>query len=222
MNKFIPVIASLLVAATLAACAPGINTPGQRITFDSNGMVVHAPGEPNAHVTPAGDLAIGDKTVAVTPAQRELLRRYYQQASGAMASGAAMGKQGVAMAESGISDAVASIFHHGTDAAEKKMDAQSQKIEASADALCKQVKALGDTQVAIAAGIPAFKPYASSGSRMQCTYTHTVTVRDNDGHATTTTTTDGNGATATATAAKSAAHASQDAADPSAATTSQP
>lgn len=219
MNKLIPVAASLFLTATLAACSPGINTPGQRITFDSAGMVVHARGEPNAHVSAKGDLSIGDKPVAVTPAQRKLLQQYYQQASGAMGSGVAMGKQGVAMAESGLHDAFASIFHHDSDAAEKKMDAQSQKIEASADALCVQIKTLGETQAAVASALPAFKPYAVSADKVRCSYTRTTTFRDDHGHSTTVTTTDGSEPTRPAMKAPATA---TDGAHASAAAPSQP
>ncbi len=44
MNRILTLAGVVLIGATLAACAPGINTLGNRITFDSNGMVVHALG----------------------------------------------------------------------------------------------------------------------------------------------------------------------------------
>lgn len=185
MHRILVFAATALIAVTLAACSPGINRLGHRITFDSSGMVLHAKGQPNARISSAGDLRVGGKPVAVTQAQRQLLQRYYQQAHGVMDSGAAMGKQGIRMAQSGIDDAIASIFSKDSSAADKQMDAQSEKIEASANALCTQVNALDATEKDIAANVPAFKPYAGS-DRTQCRITHTTVVRHDDGTTTTT------------------------------------
>ncbi|HET7662130.1 MAG TPA: hypothetical protein VFK31_00700, partial [Rhodanobacteraceae bacterium] len=51
----------ILITAALAACSPGINTLGNSITFDSNGIVVHALGHPDAHVGRDGALEIDGK-----------------------------------------------------------------------------------------------------------------------------------------------------------------
>lgn len=173
MNRFLTLAGIALIVATLAACSPGINDGfNHRITFDSNGMVVHALGHPNAHVGRNGDLAIGGKAVAVTPAQRALLQRYYREARTVMDSGAAMGQQGIKMAERGIGAAVESILHGNDSAAtDKQMNAQSAQVESAASSLCAGIKTLGDTQKAIAASIPAFAPYAA-GDQMQCSITH--------------------------------------------------
>lgn len=178
MNRITTLAGSMLIAMSLAACSPGINGTGHRITFDSNGMVIHATGHPDAHVSQDGDLRIGGESIAVTPAQRQLLQHYYRQAGEVMQDGRTMGKHGVSMAERGIGDAIASIFHGDSATAEKRMDAESQKMESDADALCANVKALGATQKTIAAEIPAFAPYAS-GDQMHCVVTHTVTIRSN-------------------------------------------
>ncbi|HKU78755.1 MAG TPA: DUF2884 family protein [Rhodanobacteraceae bacterium] len=167
----------ILIGAALAACSPGINTLGNSITFDSNGIVVHALGHPSAHVGRDGALEIDGKTIAVTPEQRQLLQRYYREAQDTMSSGAAVGKQGVQIATHGIGAAIASIFHDGASPAEKKLDAQSDQIEAAADKLCADVKALGATQNAIATAIPAFAPYASR-NRMECSVTRSATYKN--------------------------------------------
>lgn len=190
MNRFLTLAGIALIVATLAACSPGINDGfNHRITFDSNGMVVHALGHPNAHVSRNGDLAIGDKTVTVTPAQRELLQRYYREARTVMDSGAAIGKQGIKMAERGIGAAVESIFHGNDSAAtDKQMNAQSAQVDNAASTFCASIETLGATQKAIAASIPAFAPYAS-GDQMQCTITHsTITVRSSGSPASASTT----------------------------------
>lgn len=204
MNRYLALLGATLVTATLAACSPGINLLGHRITFDSSGMLVHAAGQPNAHVSADGDLSIKGKVVAVTPAQRELLQRYYQQAHTVMDSGTAVGKQGIDMAKSGIDQAVASIFSKDSSAAEKQLNAQSQKIETAADTLCSGVRALGVTEHAIAASLPAFKPYVGR-DQTQCRITHTTIVRHDDGTTTTTSTTSFAASTGSSAAAGSTA-----------------
>lgn len=163
MNKFLTLAGAVLATGTLAACSPGVNEGiGHRITFDSNGIVVHAPGHPNAHVSRDGDLSIGGKAIAVTPAQRRLLQGYYQEADNTMESGEAMARHG-------IGDAIASIFHHGASVSDKQADTASQNMEKTAVTLCADVTTLVSTQKEIAAGIPAFAPYASGD--MQCRIT---------------------------------------------------
>jgi hypothetical protein len=189
MNRILTLAGTLLVTAALTACSPGINTLGGRITFDSSGMVVHAIGHPNAHVSRDGDLSIGGKTIAVTPAQRQLLQQYYREARGTMDTGKALGEHGVAMAERGIGDAISSIFNRDASTADKRMQAESKRIESGATALCTDIKALDATQKAIATDIPAFAPYAA-GNRMHCKVSHSTTVSTNasGGKAKTTTT----------------------------------
>ncbi|HLI18467.1 MAG TPA: DUF2884 family protein [Rhodanobacteraceae bacterium] len=178
MNRSLTLAGAVLITAALSACSPGIHTLGNSITFDSNGMVIHSPGHPDAHISRSGTLSIGGRTIAVTPAQRQLLTRYYGEATAVMESGEAMGKRGVSMAARGIGDAISSIFHHDSTTADKRMEAESKVIESAAGKLCADVKALGATRNAIAADIPAFAPYASS-DRMQCEVTHSITRKAN-------------------------------------------
>ena len=167
MNRIPSLAGAALIAVTLAACSPGINTFGNSITFDSNGIVVHAVGHPGAYIGRNGGLRIEGKTIAVTAAQRELLQRYYQQAVATMHAGKAMGEHGISMAARGVGDAIASVFRNDSATANQRMQAESKHIEAAAAKLCADVKALGETQNAIATSIPAFAPYASH-DRMEC------------------------------------------------------
>jgi hypothetical protein len=177
MNKLLTLTGTALTTLALAACSPGINEGiGHRITFDSSGMVVHAIGKPDAHIGKDGTLSISDHAIDVTPAQRAMLQRYYGEARSMMQSGEAVGKQGAAMAERGIGDALASLLHGDSSKAQQKMEAQSNQMDSAVGKLCTDLKALGDTQKALASGIPAFAPYAS-GSRTDCTITRTTTIR---------------------------------------------
>ena len=178
MNKLLTLTGITLATLAMSACSPGINEGiGHRITFDSNGMVVHAIGKPSAHIGKDGSLAIDGRAVDVTPAQRAMLQRYYGEARNMMESGEAVGKQGAAMAEKGIGSAIASIFHGDPSKADKQFDAQSNQMDSAVGKLCDDIKTLGATQQAIAADIPAFKPY-TSGVQTDCTVTSTTTVRN--------------------------------------------
>lgn len=170
MNRILVLASVVLATVAIAACSSGIYTLGHQITFDSNGIVVHASGHPNAHVSRDGSLNVDGRTIAVTPKQRQLLQQYYQQASGVLTSGEVVGKQGVQMAARGIGDAIASIFHGNASTADKRMNATSQHIEVTASKLCTNIQALNATQHAIAVHIPAFAPYAT-GDELKCTIT---------------------------------------------------
>lgn len=171
MHRFVARFLAVSLAATLSACSPGINYGiGEgRITFDAQGLVVHAPGHPNAHVSSAGDLRIGSRRIATTPRQRELLRHFYVQAQNTMDSGLAMGKQGAAFGARAVGTAIRSLLHGDSDAAEQQLDAQSNEIQAAAGTLCEAVNALAATQRRVAAEVPAFAPYASANAGARCT-----------------------------------------------------
>lgn len=173
MKTFLTLAGSVLLVATLAACSPGINEGiGHRITFDSTGMVVHAIGKPDAHVGRDGSLAIGGQAIAVTPAQRVLLQRYYGEARGMMRSGAAVGKAGVSIAKKSVGNAIRHIFSNDTDASDKALDAQSDAVAKAADALCLNLHELTATQKQVVAQVPAFKPYDALGE-VHCKSTDT-------------------------------------------------
>ena len=178
MNKLLTLTGITLATLALAACSPGLNEGiGHRITFDSTGMVVHATGEPDAHIGKDGSLAIDGRAIDVTPAQRALLQRYYSEARSMMDSGEAVGKQGAAMAEKGIGEAITSLLHGDSTGADKKFEAQSDQMDNAVGKLCADLGELGATQTAVAMQIPAFRPYAL-GARTECKVTKTVTFKD--------------------------------------------
>jgi hypothetical protein len=195
MNRILTFAGVVLVVVALAACSPGIHTLGNSVTMDSTGVVVHVAGHPDAHVGRDGSLSIDGKIIAVTPDQRKLLQRYVQETSAAVEAGAKVGKQGISIAAHGIGAAFASIFHDGPSPQEKKLDAESDQIEAAASKLCGHLKALGATQAELATEIPAFAPYAS-GDRPECKITHTTTYRIDGNKSTSVTYTSGDGTAA--------------------------
>lgn len=179
MKTFLTLAGTALLAATLAACSPGIHGKfGYNVTFDNGELVSHAPGHPDANISADGSLKIGGKAVATTPQQRALLRDYYAQSKSAIDAGVATGKAGVKLGAHAVSEAIKSAFAGDSAAADKALDAQSNAINASAEKLCTDIRQLHDTQQAIAAELPAFKPYNAIGGTTcdVTTTTRTVTV----------------------------------------------
>lgn len=171
MRRILILAVVLLAAMALAACSRSITYGfgSGRIAFDRDGLVLRAAGEPAAHVSPAGELRIGNRPVAVTAGQRELLRHYYVQARNAVDAGVAIGAQGAAFGVHALGTAIRSVFEGDSSAAKQQLDAQSHRIEAAARRLCDAVNALDATQRRLAAEIPALQPYASAGFEAQCT-----------------------------------------------------
>ena len=120
-------------------------------------------GLPKAEITPQGDLLVEGKAVSITPAQREQLLAYRGQVIGIAEAGMAIGVQGADLAGDAISGAVGAIFggKDGEKAFNERMEAQGKKIEGEAMKLCAYLPAMLSSQQALAASLPAFKPYAN-------------------------------------------------------------
>ena len=133
------------------------------ININGKKRQLHANGLPKAELTPQGDLLIEGKAVPVDAAQRRLLLDYRAQILGIAEAGMAIGSQGADLAGKAVGGVFGVIF--GGDEAEKdfeaRMEAEGKKIEAEAMKLCKQLPPLLASQQALAASLPAFKPYAT-------------------------------------------------------------
>lgn len=135
------------------------------VNIDVNGKHVRTGGSglPKAEITPAGDLLIDGKAVAINDAQRRQLLAYRGQIVGIAEAGMAIGSQGAAIAGTAISGAIGAIFssEQGRKDFEQRMEAEGKKIEAEAMKLCKLMPPLLASQQALAGSLPAFKPYAT-------------------------------------------------------------
>lgn len=173
MRKTPTVVALALITLALAGCSPSVMEGlGHRITFDSSGMVVHAFGRPNAHVGRDGDLAIGGKPVALTPAERRRLQDYYAQARAMMDVADTMRTREVAITKQRIGVEIDALLHRHPPADNAQLRARSERIgDAAATQLCADIAVLGATQDAIAAMLPVFAPYAQ-GAVTKCGVRH--------------------------------------------------
>ena len=123
-------------------------------------VALHVSGTPDAVIAANGDLKIDSQMVAINQSEREALQHYYLAASAVREHGIATGKAGVALASESIKGAVASIASGGEGNAEQQVEAGSQKVTQAAMKICQDLVDIKTAQDALAAQLPAFKPYA--------------------------------------------------------------
>lgn len=123
----------------------------------------HGGSLPKAEITPAGDLLIEGKPVAISPAQRQQLLAYRERVFAVADAGMNVGARGVDIAGSAVLGIPGLIFG-GDDARkayEARMKAEGEKIEAAARGLCELLPPMRASQQQLAASLPAFRPYAT-------------------------------------------------------------
>lgn len=115
---------------------------------------------PKAEITPGGDLLIEGKPVPVDAAQRAQLLKYRGHVVAVAEAGMAIGVQGADLGMQAAGEAIKGIFSGDTDNIERRIEAEAEKIEVEAAKLCAQLPPMLATEQALAASLPAFKPYA--------------------------------------------------------------
>jgi hypothetical protein len=116
---------------------------------------------PEAVITPKGDLVVGGKAVAITPAQRALLLDYREGLIGVAEAGMAIGAKGADLAGAAVSEALGAVFGGGDkDKMEERIEARAEALKQEAKIICTRLPALLDAQHKLAASVPEFKPYA--------------------------------------------------------------
>jgi hypothetical protein len=164
-------LASVLAAAILAGGCTASGDHGSigfgstslangRITVSGDEALVHVKGAPDAAIGAAGSLRIGRDIVATTPAQQALLRDYYRNALALREHGIATGKAGAAIAGQAISSVAKGLANGNTDNIDKEIDAKAARVEQEAQKICLDLVGVKAAQDALAAQLPAFKPYA--------------------------------------------------------------
>lgn len=115
-----------------------------------------------AQITPQGDLLIDGKKVAATPEQHAMLLDYRGQIVGIAEAGMEIGTQGADLGVNAAAEALRGAFSGKSDKEiEAAIKPQTDKIRAAAAKLCQRLPALLSAQQKLAAGMPAFKPYAT-------------------------------------------------------------
>ncbi|MER3546068.1 MAG: hypothetical protein C4338_00140 [Rhodanobacteraceae bacterium] len=163
----------LLLAPALAACSNSGSADAHfngnmHVSFDDSGVKLVAAGHPDAHVTPSGDLIVGRRTVEVTPSQRAMLVRFYDQAEKVRDDGIATGKAGAEVGVHAIGSVVSNLLSGTPDKIGHEVDSRGKTVEAAALHLCNDLQQIKSTQSDIAAQLPAFQPYAVFGGEVHC------------------------------------------------------
>ncbi|MDR6991128.1 hypothetical protein [Luteimonas sp. 3794] len=135
----------------------GLNING----FRFGGKDSRTSGLPKAEISPAGDFLVDSKMVEIDTAQRQLLLAHRANIIAIADAGITIGLQGAQLGAEAAKGAIASALSGQSAEFEQRMEAEGAKIEAEADKLCDRLPALLASQQALAAGLPAFQPYAT-------------------------------------------------------------
>lgn len=111
-------------------------------------------------VTPTGDLLINSTSIPLNDSQRAITLRYRTQVIGIAEAGIDIGVQGANLGAQAAGEAIKGIFSGNSEQIEARINAEADKIKASAAKICDQLPALMATQQQLAAAVPEFKPYA--------------------------------------------------------------
>ncbi|MFB5205291.1 hypothetical protein [Stenotrophomonas sp. 3diitr2024] len=122
---------------------------------------ISADKQPRAEITPDGRLLIAGKEVAANETQRRQLQEYRGHVVAIAMDGMDVGLAGAKLGASAAGEALKGIFSGDSDGIEKRINAKAAKIEAQAKRICERLPAMLASQQALAASLPAFKPYAT-------------------------------------------------------------
>lgn len=156
-------LSTMLLAAT---CLTGCHDSDRRdsltshLSVDAQNVAVHAPGRPDAEISPTGDLTIAGQSIPVATAQRELLKHYHATALALRDQAITTGKAGIATAGQAISSVASGLANGQPDKIDAEVSASANKVDASAALVCNDLAEVRTTQEALARQLEAFRPYA--------------------------------------------------------------
>jgi len=118
---------------------------------------------PRGEITPQGDLLVEGKAVAVDAAQRRQLLDYRAQVIGIARIGIDAGEQAAMLAIDATNVSLFRLIVGGmTGSLERRVEASvKQNIQPMVLQICRSLPRLRDSQQALAASVPEFRPYAT-------------------------------------------------------------
>ncbi|MGY0632896.1 hypothetical protein [Luteimonas sp. A478] len=118
---------------------------------------------PKAEISPDGVLLIAGEEVPANARQQELLVAYRGHLLGVAQAGMALGIQGADIAGTALTGIGQALFggEEGRREYEARIEAEAERIEQEATALCTLLPGLHDSQQALASAMPEFVPYAT-------------------------------------------------------------
>lgn len=160
---------SSLIALAFASGACGHNENGNSFTHfsvvDDSHLAIHAHDTAAAVIAVDGNLRIEGQPVALAPAQQALLKDYYAGIVALRRDAIATGAAGLATASTALSSVVSGLANGDPDSIGAKVDEKAAKLDAAAAKICVDLASIRMQQDAIAAQLPAFRPYALLDAR---------------------------------------------------------
>lgn len=119
--------------------------------------------QPKGEITPKGDLLIDGKAVAVDAGQRKQLLDYRVQVIDIARTGIDAGEHAAMLAIEATDVSLFRLIVGGmTGSLERRVEASVKRdIEPAVLQICRQLPQLRDSQQALAANVPEFRPYAT-------------------------------------------------------------
>ncbi len=119
--------------------------------------------QPKGEITPKGDLLIDGKAVAVDAGQRKQLLDYRVQVIDIARTGIDAGEHAAMLAIEATDVSLFRLIVGGlTGSLERRVEATVQRdIQPAVLRICRQLPQLRDSQQALAASVPEFRPYAT-------------------------------------------------------------
>jgi hypothetical protein len=153
-----------LAVGLLAACSHGNGHDSvfQHLSITGNGDVIaQARDGSRARISAAGDLEIAGQRIAVTPSQRELLRGYHADTLALRNDAIATGKAGMETGLHAIGAVAKGLASGNPDSIDSQVEGRAKKVDALADAVCRDLARLYANQGQLTTAIPEFSPYAT-------------------------------------------------------------
>ncbi len=118
---------------------------------------------PRAEITPAGEIVIDGKTVTATAQQKALGLAYRTQLQDVVADGMAIGIEGAKIGIDAAGAALKSLMggQSGDEIGKQAEATARERIKPQVERLCARLPALLESQQALAAALPEFRPYAT-------------------------------------------------------------
>lgn len=166
------VLVALLAACSETNAADVLNLGNshvilyQGLSFDKDGLILTAPGRVAAYVNTAGDLRVGNKQIATTTAQHDLLKSYYAEAESANKTIDAVGKKATAYGEQVANELLGNLADAHTETRTNKN--ARDELNTAGSGLCHQMQQLDVTQKQVQASTPALQAYAAFRGSVDC------------------------------------------------------
>jgi hypothetical protein len=162
-----PLFGIVLLCGLMAACSSQDNDLGGTsnmmngaIRLSDGQVTLHARNAPDAVINANGDLQIDQQAVQTSPAERELLKSYYQNALMIRTDGIATGKAGAAVGAQALKSVAKGISSGNTDQIQQDIDAKAKVVKEAALKICQDLANIKTSQDQLAVQLPAFKPYS--------------------------------------------------------------